>query len=139
MPNPKMTPERRAEFLKWINELESEKYSQGKSFLKSSTGEYCCLGVGVISCVQEEPTLQRNLQEYSIVREKFQIDNNGELTQAGARLLKELFPNKFYNKLDYSIDALTIMNDHWNFTFKEIATFLRAVIDHNEECFVYVN
>ena len=49
------------EFIKrWISALRSGKYSQGRVYLESSTGEMCCLGVAC-NLLAEDGILQKRL------------------------------------------------------------------------------
>lgn len=106
---------------KWVEALESGKYSQTRMTLRNSGG-YCCLGV---ACdVSEIGDWNKSLHEIS-----YEIEGKGEeecLPKAVADWYGlECDPTVIVKDLDYPQEHLTLLNDDYGYDFVRIAGLIR--------------
>lgn len=111
-----MNPEVKA---KWLEALRSDKYEQGKEFLRTKDNKFCCLGV-LIDIV--DPSLWKETK----------IFNNGEAYNASDKedINCAMPPESFQDSVDldpcYAV-ALAMANDEGS-TFAEIADMIEEDI-----------
>lgn len=116
----------REQFSKWIKALKSGRYKQTEGELQNECG-YCCLGV---ACKVLIPKSKIELEEEE------DIDGNtikgkylsgafpNEQTYA-PKWLKEI--NEDFAKKSENKQSLSVLNDEYHYTFKEIAEELEKV------------
>jgi hypothetical protein len=129
----------------WIEALESGKYRQTTNFLckkdESSRYKHCCLGVlceveGIVPTISKEGYKRYHGKEDMLPRtvfEQFGQDGNWVIDMEPIFGKIKTSNTKLFNKIckvpsdRRSEMTLTMLNDDYNLTFKEIATVLRLV------------
>lgn len=103
---------------RWVEELRSGKYQQGKGHLRDSGEMYCCLGV---LCDIIEPGAWKldpgQTDVYMHGKGHETLPSDTVLTMAG-------LPGRDSAYYDEVIDVLVTMNDTYNNTFSEIADWI---------------
>lgn len=134
----KIDPEFKAE---WVAALRSGKYTQGQQGLVDANDNYCCLGVAV--CLRPELVLREGLDFYMANQDEFQRAGAdfpptgfADLFLGGRtdpRIEVSDLPEKYgVNKsTGYDSDgyvSLSMLNDHLNKTFLEIADIIELCL-----------
>ncbi len=106
----------------WLNELETTDKKQGRSLLRSITNRYCCLGV---AC--EVLGLQAEKRHWA-----YSYEGSEHLLPSSVqnKLMIRVYDGRFdesevYKHKGLKVYSLVGMNDSCQFTFKDIATFIR--------------
>jgi hypothetical protein len=127
----------------WCDNLESGNFRQTQDCLSRVTGEDCCLGVGAKTCgfkpqfnrQMAVPTLEGHYDAamggLSFCHEMLGLrtsDGSFPLTQKTLKLLKSIKPGFMPHMKTATMIAisLVLLNDIYDFTFKQIAQVIRA-------------
>jgi hypothetical protein len=112
----------------WLKELESGNYEQAEGVLCDGTG-FCCLGV---AC-EFLGTYKQEVDErvyYGVNPEEGEAPEEVymklDLYDGCGSLNKDRLPEEVFEKLDeFDIHSLAEMNDSGQYTFRDIAAFIR--------------
>lgn len=115
------TPHKLKELKKWIKALRSGKYSQGIGSLQTYRG-YCCLGVGCV-VLGDKSKLSYYTASY------------GETLVGGMPNAQGRAVPKWLSWINIEVMrtfgySLSQLNDHYKYTFDEIADILEAIYVH---------
>lgn len=105
---------------KWVEALRSGEYKQGKGYLKTDIG-FCCLGV-LCDLHSKETNLQSNwdVRHTTLINHYLYGNNFGSLPP------RVVIWSGFNSQLVE--DVLAKMNDHDNYTFKQIADYIEKAL-----------
>lgn len=106
---------------KWLNALRSGEYKQGKGFLRSADGKFCCLGVAVN--VMAPSTWLKTIDSY----DSYSYRKFGQTDLITDEEFNRFIPKYIQNRLDFVVDAdmLANLND-MGYTFTEIADIIES-------------
>jgi hypothetical protein len=104
------------QFKKWIEALDSGEYKQTRGILQNVNG-YCCLGVACRVLIPENNLRKNGDMLYGVIPD-YQPSSPDWLMDINADFERK------------TLKDLTALNDHYGFTFSEIATCLELVYIH---------
>jgi len=128
----------------WIPALRSGKYKQSSGFLRDRNNYYCCLGVACQLAVQEgvlnEPEIDADHNAYgygaslNISTLPYAMTAFlGGVSSLGNIRIPDLEGNNYQ-----VVVSLSQLNDHFGYSFNDIADVLEKIIDPNEPDYEFV-
>ena len=106
---------------KWVAALRSGKYKQGIGYLRSTSDEYCCLGV--LCDMSNSDTWVKEGDYYKLPSGSDTVPKFGDIDATVYDVLGQMVYDEDYD--DYDImNHLTQMNDNKKLSFEQIATWI---------------